>query len=155
MITTLHVVDLTRKKVVAVVGKPCYHCASLAITLDINVRDKTMKNPFDNQDFITKQDIEEYRDYILSMDGEKYGAEEITSLNALLDEMGDCEELIKESYFVEYITNIIDDCYDDIKPKNSTHWPYYCVTIDYEMAARDAKVDYSNITYKGVDYLAR
>lgn len=114
-----------------------------------------MKNPFDNQDFITKQDIEEYRDYILSMDGEKYGAEEITSLNALLDEMGDCEELIKESYFVEYITGIINDCYDDVAPKNKTGWPYYCVKVDYELAARDAKMDYSGITYKGVGYLAR
>jgi hypothetical protein len=114
----------------------------------------SMKNPFDNQDVIANQDIEEYRDYILSMDGEKYGAEEIASLNALLDEMGGCDDLIKESYFVEYITDIIHHCYD-IKPNNKANWPYCWVTVDYKAAARDAQSDYIKISYKGVDYLAR
>jgi hypothetical protein len=114
-----------------------------------------MNNPFDNQDVITKQDIEEYRDHIADTDSTEYDEDEVKALDSLLEEISDCDDLIKESYFVEYITDIIHDCYDDVKPKNNTNWPYYCVTVDYEMAARDAKVDYTSITYKGVDYLAR
>lgn len=114
-----------------------------------------MKNPFDNQDVLTKQDIEEYRDYIADTESTEYNEDEVKALDALLEEMDNCDDLIKESYFVEYITDIIEDCYDDVKPKNKTNWPYYCVSVDYELAARDAKIDYMSITFKGVNYLAR
>jgi hypothetical protein len=114
-----------------------------------------MKNPFNDKDVIAMQDIEEYRDYIADIDSTEYDENEVKAIDSLLKKISGCDYLIKESSFVEYITGVINDCYDDVEPKNKTNWPYYCVTVDYEKAARDAKMDYTSITYNGVDYLAR
>jgi len=52
------------------------------------------------------------------------------------------ETLINEDYFTQYIEELIDDCYEMPKEINSGNWPWCHVTIDYEAAANEAKVDY-------------
>ena len=65
------------------------------------------------------------------------------------------EQLIRRSYFVQYITDLIDDCYEMPKEINSGSWPYRHITIDYEAAADDAEQDYSSVDFDGVEYLIR
>lgn len=64
------------------------------------------------------------------------------------------EEAIADEYFLEYITQIIDDCYEDI-PKNTSGWPYRHIKVDYEAAAEEAKQDYTSVEFGGVTYWCR
>lgn len=86
------------------------------------------------------------------------GADELATLEALASE-GEAspdwsygETLVRESYFVEYIEQLIDDCYE--VPK-STEWPYRHMTLDYEAAAQEARQDYLEVDFDGVTYLVR
>jgi hypothetical protein len=65
------------------------------------------------------------------------------------------EVLIRRSYFVGYITDLIHDCYPMPKEMNAGQWPFRHVTIDYEAAAREAEVDYMFVDFDGVEYLIR
>lgn len=117
-----------------------------------------MHNPLETQNTIAVDEIKEYREHLAALADPSSPADDISDLAALdtlLDEVRHCDELIRTDYFVEYITDIIKDCYDDIPNQNKTGWPYYCLKMDYEMAARDAKQDYTSVTYAGVDYFAR
>lgn len=69
-------------------------------------------------------------------------------------EDGNYEEMILESYFVEYITDLIDECYPDI-PNNKSAWPYRHIKMDYEAAAEEAKEDYTEVTFGGYTYYVR
>ena len=61
-------------------------------------------------------------------------------------------ELIREDYFVEHITRIIDDCYE--LPRGDG-WPYTHLTMDYEAAAKDAEQDYALVSFGNQDYFIR
>jgi hypothetical protein len=65
------------------------------------------------------------------------------------------ESLIRESYFTDYIEQLIDDCYEMPKELNSGEWPWRHVTVDYEAAAEEAKADYIDCDFDGVTYLIR
>ena len=65
------------------------------------------------------------------------------------------ETLIRASYFVQYITELIDDCYDLPKELTSGQWPYRHITIDFEAAAKEAEQDYISVDFAGVEYLIR
>ena len=65
------------------------------------------------------------------------------------------ETLIRESYFTDYIEQLIDDCYEMPKAMNSSEWPYRHITIDFEAAAEEAKADYMEVDFDGVTYLMR
>jgi hypothetical protein len=65
------------------------------------------------------------------------------------------EVLISRSYFVNYITDLIHDCYPMPKEMNSGQWPFRHITIDYEAAAREAEVDYMFVYFDDVEYLIR
>jgi hypothetical protein len=65
------------------------------------------------------------------------------------------EALIRESYFTDYIEELINDCYSMPKEMTSGEWPWRHVTVDYEAAAEDAKVDYIEVDFDGVTYLIR
>jgi hypothetical protein len=65
------------------------------------------------------------------------------------------EVLIRRSYFVDYITDLIHDCYPMPKEMHSGQWPFRHITIDYEAAAREAEVDYMFVDFDGVEYLIR
>lgn len=65
------------------------------------------------------------------------------------------ETLIREDYFTQYIEDLISDCYEMPKEINSGEWPWRHVTIDYEAAAEEAKVDYTEADLDGETYLIR
>jgi uncharacterized protein (UPF0335 family) len=65
------------------------------------------------------------------------------------------EQLIRASYFVQYITELINDCYDLPKELTSGDWPYRHITIDFEAAAKEAEQDYNSVDFDGVEYLIR
>ena len=65
------------------------------------------------------------------------------------------EQLIRASYFVQYITELIDDCYDLPKELTRGDWPYRHITIDFEAAAKEAEQDYNSVDFDGVEYLIR
>ena len=62
------------------------------------------------------------------------------------------ETIIAESHFVDYIKEIIDDCYADPKDLTSDEWPYRHITINYEAAAEEAKADYAELTFRGRNF---
>lgn len=86
---------------------------------------------------------------------------EYRALLALADEAEDSsdwihgEQLIRRSYFVDYISELIHDCYELPKDMNSGKWPYSHLTFDYEAAANEAEVDYMSVDFDGVEYLIR
>lgn len=65
------------------------------------------------------------------------------------------EQLIRDSYFVDYIEQLIDDCYSMPKEFKSGDWPWRHMKIDYEAAAEEAKQDYTSVTFDGVTYWVR
>jgi polyhydroxyalkanoate synthesis regulator phasin len=87
--------------------------------------------------------------------------EELTALRDLLDELagsGGDEQwrgdwypltLIRDSYFVDYVQELLEDCGDI--PKNLPHY----IHIDWERTARDIRVDYSGADFHGVTYWYR
>ncbi len=88
-------------------------------------------------------------------------AEELTALRVFLEELagaGGDEQwrgdwypvtLIRESYFVDYVQELLEDCGDI--PKNLPHY----IHIDWERTARDIRVDYSGADFHGVTYWYR
>lgn len=96
---------------------------------------------------------------LTAWDEDRDAGGELKALKALADEAaGYCSEwkhgetLIRESYFKEYAQDLAEDC-DMIKPELSGQWPYTC--IDWDMAARELRLDYTSIEYDGVTYWAR
>ena len=84
---------------------------------------------------------------------------ELTDLTAFLHEAmqynsdADAgETIIAESHFVDYIKEIIDDCYALPKELTSGEWPYRHITINYEAAAEEAKADYAELTFRGRNF---
>ena len=83
------------------------------------------------------------------------GDEELHQLKKLADQLegyGDWEHgetLIRESYFVEYVEDLLKDCGD--LPKDI---PWYIV-IDWEATARHIRMDYTEGNFDGVTYLMR
>jgi hypothetical protein len=65
------------------------------------------------------------------------------------------ETLIRETYFEDYIEELIHDCYSLPKEMESGDWPWRHMSIDYEAAADEAKQDYNTIDWDGVEYLIR
>lgn len=65
------------------------------------------------------------------------------------------ESLISEDYFIQYIEELIDDCYEMHKEMNSSAWPWRHITIDYAAAADEAKQDYFEIDFDGQTFYIR
>ncbi len=88
-------------------------------------------------------------------------AAELLNLRALAEQgegYGDWmhgEQLIREDYFTCYIEQLIADCYELPKELTSGNWPYRHITVDYEAAAEEAKVDYHEVDFDGTTYLMR
>ena len=87
--------------------------------------------------------------------------DEYEALEKLIAEASTCADwqhgaqLIRETYFVDYIEELIDDCYDLPKELTSGEWPYRHITVDYEAAAEEVKSDYTEVDFDGVTYLVR
>ena len=122
-----------------------------------------MSNQIDNtQDIIDSRDIIariEELEAIEEPDNEE--AQELAALLKVQEQAEDCadwkygESLIRESYFTDYIKELIDDCYELPKEFNSGAWPWRHMTLDYQAAADEAEYDYTRIDFDGVDYLIR
>lgn len=113
----------------------------------------------DSRDIIER--IEELNSYDIS-DLSDEDIEELRTLKALAEEAEPessdwihGETLIRRSYFVEYITETIHDCYEMPKKMTSGQWPYRHMYIDYEAATREAEQDYASVDFDGVEYLIR
>ena len=113
-----------------------------------------------NDATIDGRDIRDRIDELEALDAptEEESAE-LTDLTAFLHEAmqynsdADAgETIIAESYFVDYIKEIIDDCYALPKELTSGEWPYRHITIDYEAAAEEAKADYVELTFRGRNF---
>lgn len=66
------------------------------------------------------------------------------------------EALINSNYFTKYIEELIDDCYSMPEGIKEGSWPFRHMTMDYEAAAEEAKVDYTEFrAANGSDFLIR
>jgi len=66
------------------------------------------------------------------------------------------ETCIRADYFVDYIQELVDECYGDLVPKDKAgEWPYRHLTVDWEACAEEAKVDYDEAMLGGELYLFR
>lgn len=65
------------------------------------------------------------------------------------------ETLIHENYFIDYIKDLIDDCYDMPKEFKEGKWPFNHLEMDWEGAAEEAKQDYMEIEVDGEIYYIR
>lgn len=67
------------------------------------------------------------------------------------------EEMILESYFLEYTTDLINDAYSENMPNKQVRdqWPYRHMQMDYEAAAEELKTDYTEVTFGGHTYYVR
>ncbi len=81
---------------------------------------------------------------------------ELTDLTAFLHEAmqynSDADAGVVLHRFVDYIKEIIDDCYALPKELTSGEWPYRHITINYEAAAEEAKADYAELTFRGRNF---
>lgn len=84
------------------------------------------------------------------------GHDELHSLRELCDEASDYssdwtygEQLIRKSYFTEYVKELCEDCGD--VPRNM---PSYLV-IDWDATADNIAVDYTEVEFDGVPYMIR
>jgi len=79
--------------------------------------------------------------------------ERMTAIRELLDSIGDARygvTLIPESEFEDYARELAED----IGAVDSDYgWPHSC--IDWKQAADELRMDYSSVTFDGVDYLYR
>lgn len=88
-------------------------------------------------------------------------AAELDALRTLADECEGYadwkygEQLIAVDYFVSYIEELINDCYEMPKDMNSGEWPWRHMSIDYAAAAKDAEQDYALVTLMGRDFFIR
>tara|TARA_Y100000310_G_scaffold88541_1_gene85556 strand:- start:196 stop:546 length:351 start_codon:yes stop_codon:yes gene_type:complete len=105
------------------------------------------------EDVIDSRDVIERIEYL---NAAALFSHELVTLKALAKECGDYsdwehgEQLIRESYFVEYAQELAGDCG---MVKETNDWPHYC--IDWERAARELAYDYSIVEFDGVDYYIR
>ena len=58
--------------------------------------------------------------------------------------------LIRYSYFKDYAQELAEDCG---MIKDNAKWPYTC--IDWDQAAKELLMDYTTVSFNGVDYHCR
>ncbi len=111
-----------------------------------------------HEDIIDSRDVIERIEW-LEGDDERTEDEssELAALLALVDEAeGYCADwrhgaaLIRATYFVTYAQELADDIG---AVDSSAGWPAYC--IDWDRAARDLSMDYTSVSFDGIDYWVR
>lgn len=102
-------------------------------------------------------DILNDEDEVYSVDEQKDAQDELDTLLELESEIGSLEEcarngvyFIDEDYFVEYAKEL---AYDIGAVSNDIEWPNY--HIDWEAAANDLRMDYTEVEFEGNNYLVR
>jgi hypothetical protein len=120
----------------------------------------TMTNEITNdQDIIDSRDIIERIEELSSYAPSEISKEdlaELLSLKVLAEEAEPessdwqhGETLIRRSYFVDYVMDMLADCGD--LPRNM---PWY-IKIDKEATASNIEQDYASVDFDGVEYLIR
>lgn len=121
----------------------------------------------ETEDGLTNLDFDEWLEAVIKDQSPAHAhecwddANELQILQALASEAEHSsdwvhgETLINETYFTDYIEQLINDCYEMPKEFNSDGWPYRHITIDYEAAANEAKADYSEVNFDGNVFLIR
>jgi Antirestriction protein (ArdA) len=114
------------------------------------------------EDIIDSRDVIARIEYLEDNDNAPHGwtddeTDELESLRALRDEASgytadweNGETLIRDGYFATYARDLAEDC-GMVKP--DAVWPVN--HIDWEAAADDLKMDYTSVTFDGVDYWIR
>ena len=104
-------------------------------------------------------DGRDIRDRIEELESTEEESAELTDLKSFLHEAmqynsdaDDGETIIAESYFMDYIKEIIYDCYPLPAELTSGGWPYRHMTINYEAAAEEARADYAELTFRGRNF---
>jgi hypothetical protein len=113
--------------------------------------DEAVEAAGDRADTDRNADMNEAEEALTDFDNSD-DAEELIALKELLDDIGGCDELINDSYFLDYIKDIIDECYGI---NTSGDWPYRHMAMDYDAAAEEAKQDYISVEYDGQTFWAR
>jgi len=122
---------------------------------------KTNAPENDSDELVALQDAVEEAQEKLDDFNSSYDKDELDTLNEVIEQGEDCsdwrygEALINENYFVEYIKDLINDCYEMPKEFDSGKWPWNHITIDYARAAEEAKADYTEIYIEGTTYYIR
>ena len=128
---------------------------------DIEILNKKLKDDsLTDEDYsITEEQLacvlNDYDDFIDEYSNELKKLEEIVKDGeAVIADWNYGATLIKESYFKEYVQELVQDCYPEFTEDvlNKNEWPYTCLEMDWEMAARDAKMDYYPLNIGGVDF---
>jgi hypothetical protein len=91
--------------------------------------------------------------------------EELSELSALQSLAAEAEpyapdwrygaQLVRHDYFTSHIEELINDCYEMPADFNTGAWPWRHMKIDFEAAADEAKVDYTEVEFSGVTYFIR
>jgi hypothetical protein len=90
--------------------------------------------------------------------GEDPASGELADLEAVAAQAEDSpgwkygETLIRDSYFVEYTQELVDECYEKPVGFFENAWPWRYMTMDWEAAADELKSDYLKVDYDGVTY---
>lgn len=109
-------------------------------------------------DIIDSRDVEERIEELQDEENpDNHQQQELDALIALRNEAKDynCEwqygeQLIRDTYFKDYCMELAEDV--GAIDANAV-WPYTC--IDWEMASRELKYDYTSVDFDGVDYWIR
>ena len=109
-----------------------------------------------SQDILDSRDIQERIDYLESLeDADEADKEELGELVALKEEAFSSEwecgiTFISEDSFEDYAREFAEDIG---AIQDDTNWPSNC--IDWEQAARELRMDYTEVDFDGVAYLFR
>ena len=109
-----------------------------------------------SRDIIDSREIIDRIEYLEGIDElDEEEQQELDSLKALTEEADSSEwsfgvTLIRESYFEDYAQEFAEDIGAIGKENN---WPAYC--IDWEWAARELRMDYTEVDFGGTAYLFR
>ena len=117
-----------------------------------------MKSIENYEDVIDSRDVIERIDELENIDEadlDDAEKDELTALKALAEQCegsGDWEygeALIRRSYWVEYVKELLEDAGDI--PKDT---PWY-IAIDWDKTADNIEADYTTVDFDGVEYLIR
>jgi hypothetical protein len=137
-------------------------------------------NPITNDaDVIDSRDVIARIDYLESCAAEaadmdaglpegvtQYGLDEVeqaelAALKAFAAEAENADDwiygatLVRDSYFVDHIKELVEDCYQMPADFDSGAWPWRHMEMDWEAAADEAQTDYTDVTFDGVTYWVR
>lgn len=125
----------------------------------------TELNPIDlSSDMIDSRDIIDRIEYLEGIKPKKRTQDEkdeLADLKKLAEQCEGCsdweygEQLIAETYFTEYIKDLIEDCYELPNDEKMNQWPFSHMSMNYEAAAHEAQQDYISVQIQGYDFFIR